>query len=63
MTNVTVDAAELKATLSLLDAYAKKEKKGAHFKDDEQQLPDAYYAVRVANLQKALEGLKAKGKK
>ena len=36
-----IEAADLGATLSLLDAYARKEKAGAHFKDDEQQLPDA----------------------
>jgi hypothetical protein len=51
---VQVDANDLKATLSLLDAYAKKEGRGAHFKDNDQKLPDGYYAVRVQRLRDAL---------
>ena len=62
-TNIQLDAGDLKATLSLLDAYAKKEKAGAHFKDKEQSLPDGYYAVRVQRLRDALAGIrKAKSK-
>jgi hypothetical protein len=52
---VVVDASDLKAALRLLDAYADKEKAGGRFKDDDQRLPDAYYAVRVDNLRKALD--------
>jgi hypothetical protein len=49
-----VDKDDLKAVLSLLKAYANKEKAGAHFKDDEQRLPDGYYVVRIARLEAAL---------
>jgi hypothetical protein len=67
MAKITVEVGDLKAALSLLKAYAKKEKAGGHFKDDEQRLPDAYYFVRVAKLEAAVAtlpkiALKAKGK-
>ena len=55
---ITVDAGDLEAALSLLQAYADKEKAGAHFKDDEQRLPDAFYFVRVARLRQALAAKK-----
>jgi hypothetical protein len=63
MTKITVDANDLEAALSLLNAYADKEKAGAHFKDDEQRIPDAFYFVRVAPLREALTSIgKTKGK-
>ena len=55
-TKVTVDVGDLKAVLSLLDAYANKEKAGAHFKDDEQRLPDSYFAIRVDRIRRATMG-------
>jgi hypothetical protein len=57
MTKISVNSDDLKAALSLLKAYADKEKAGAHFKDDEQRLPDGRYAVRVARLEEALKSL------
>lgn len=54
MFKITVDASDLKAVLSLLDAYANKEKAGAHFKDDEQRLPDARYFPILDRLRKAV---------
>lgn len=63
MTKITVDANDLDAALSLLKAYADKEKAGAHFKDDEQRIPDAFYFVRVTRLKEALANIgKMKGK-
>ena len=56
---IVVDATDLKAALSLLDAYARKEGKGSHFKDNEQRLPDAFYVVRIANLERALNSSEA----
>lgn len=61
-TKLQIDASDLKATLSLLDAYAKKEKAGAHFKDDEQRVRDGFYVVRVSRLEEAFAALQ-KGKK
>jgi hypothetical protein len=55
MTKVEVDSGDLRAALSLLDAYANKEKKGSHFKDEDQRLPDASYVVRIDRLRKALQ--------
>lgn len=57
MAKISVDVDDLSAALSLLDAYAKKEKAGGHFKDNEQRLPDAYYFVRVARLKEAVAAL------
>lgn len=56
MPKVSIDADDLNAVLSLLDAYASKEKKGAHFKDNEQRLPDGRYSVIVERIRKALAG-------
>ena len=49
-----VAISDLKAVLDLLDAYSKREKRGARFKDDDQVAVDGFYAVRVANLRRAL---------
>jgi hypothetical protein len=57
MTKITVDVNDLEAALSLLKAYADKEKAGAHFKDDEQRIPDAFYFVSVARLREALASI------
>jgi len=63
MTKITVDANDLEAALSLLKACADKEKAGAHFKDDEQRIPDAFYFVRVSRLEEALANIgEMKGK-
>jgi hypothetical protein len=52
---ISVEIGDLKAALSLLKAYANREKAGRHFKDNEQRLPDGYFAVRIARLEELIK--------
>jgi hypothetical protein len=55
---VTVDAGDLKAVLSLLRVYMGSEEPAGHFKDiPGQRLPDAFFFVRIGNLEKALNDI------
>jgi hypothetical protein len=58
MVDVTVSSDDLRAALSLLEVYMGFRDSAGVFKDPGKQLPDAYFFVRIANLQRALDAAK-----